>query len=223
MSGPATPSRRLLLALAGALPLAAVPVVASAEPSGDDAELIAACNRFVALWPELEAVLDADPWAPDNGPLHDRYKAIHAGYWAFLDFIWHAKPPVTADGRLAIARAAVATAERKNDGLPSESPFAWLRLTAMVWCAGETEAVLLPDYWPPSSGVEVADDEEANTEEEPAAEADLQTSVREIRVDPERLIELIRKQQRLAAEAGRSFIFTDACHAWAVMVQEAVV
>ncbi len=224
----AAPSRRFLLALAGALPVAALPAVAAAEPGGDDAELIAACDRFVACQAELEAILDADEWAPDDGPLHDRYEAVHKGDMAFLAFLRDAaKPPVSPEGRVAIAKAALASVGRTNAGrLPSESTFDWLRKTATVWCAGGAETVLLPDYWPlqdnesDDDGCEAAEDLEPAEATEPLDGRIRETGARP--VDPERFVELIREQQRLAQQAGGPFTYDHAVRAIAAMTREAV-
>jgi hypothetical protein len=84
----------------------------------DDAELIAACDRIVAIRAELVAINAADPRALDVGPLHARYEALMDERGAIEDRVYDMATPATPAGAQAVARAALAGHERASDGFP---------------------------------------------------------------------------------------------------------
>ncbi len=103
----AAPSRRILLALAGALPVAALPVVARAEPGGGDAELIA----LVAAMRHYQGVCDsmaAEPLYPTGSAESDDFEAradaADDGFWGAADQVV-AMQATTAAGLRAKADA----------------------------------------------------------------------------------------------------------------------
>lgn len=130
-------------------------VLAASGDSGPDAELIGLCDRLVAVRAEQNVVADADPWAPDDGPLSGRYSALGDEWVRLVGCLPNARPPTTLEGVRAAARMVWDTAisgARDNQGrVHSESCIDWIRLTVIAWAAGTSEAVQLPTYWPPSA------------------------------------------------------------------------
>jgi hypothetical protein len=116
------PSRRALLARSTAALVtgAAAATVARAAPqaapaaAGEDAELIRLCDRLIVLEKQHDAIYlafsdddeadrQAGPLIPELLEIRDRLYAIGAA-------------PISEAGRLAFARAAIASAERTHDG-----------------------------------------------------------------------------------------------------------
>jgi len=102
LQSPSNPSRRLLLALASALPVAAVPVVAAAAPEGDDAELLALVRQFH----QHDATIGQFDQA--RGIPDDLFEAELARWWQALDRVAET-PAQTGAGiaaKLSMLRAA---------------------------------------------------------------------------------------------------------------------
>lgn len=111
--------------------------VASPEGAGDDAELIALCDRLVANQREERQICIADEWAPDRGPLHAKYKALWAEYKQLRDRIYAAKEPVSLAGIQAVSRAGLVAAQRDHEGnLVPDSLCEWLLLSLALFHAG---------------------------------------------------------------------------------------
>jgi uncharacterized protein (DUF1501 family) len=106
-----TPSRRLALRYGAAAALAGLltPAIASAAPSGDDTELIAACAQFDALERQLQA-LSEDEYA-------DAREAIQAAQLPLLERICAANC-TTMEG----LRARVRTIALWEGDIPTFSP-----------------------------------------------------------------------------------------------------
>jgi hypothetical protein len=141
---PALPSRRGLLAasasalVAGAAIATAAHGALVASPGGaGDAELIAACDRIVAIRAELVAINAADPWAPDEGPLHAKFEALLDERYAIEESVYDMSMPTTQAGAQAIARAALAGHARGSDGNLEVNNFeTWLMLSLAEFQAG---------------------------------------------------------------------------------------
>ena len=106
VQSPSHPSRRLLLALAGALPVAAVPVVASAEPAGDDAELLALVRQFHQHDATIRQ-FDQARGIPD-----DVFEAELSHWWQALDRV--AETPAQTGAGIA-AKLSMLRAVHTND------------------------------------------------------------------------------------------------------------
>ena len=81
-----TPSRRLLLALAGALPVAAVPVVASAAPEGDDAAVVRLADEIMAIHAETTRLSEEAEAVMRPGKAKDRFRQDRI--WPLVDRHW---------------------------------------------------------------------------------------------------------------------------------------
>ncbi len=115
----------------GAVPAAGSTVVAA----GPDAALIAACNRFVAIWIELAELARIDGWAPDHGPLHDRYEALLAEQHPIVDWLQTEPEPTTRAGAQAMAQAALVTAPRDFHGVLQPAARGEFHMPLLKWVA----------------------------------------------------------------------------------------
>ena len=97
--------------------------------------------RLLALDCERDALSDADEWAPDEGPLHDRWEEIRKEECATFRQLCHLGHPETPAGAMLAARLVlVFTGVRKPDGtLECDSFGTWLRIAALVGSAGRPE------------------------------------------------------------------------------------
>jgi hypothetical protein len=91
-----TPStRRGSLQFSVAAIVAGFTISAVAGDANSEAELIALCNRIVAVCAEQAAVAKANPWAPDDGPLSGKYHDLHDEWIMLVDRLQSAKRPTT--------------------------------------------------------------------------------------------------------------------------------
>jgi hypothetical protein len=119
-----------------------------AKTTCGDADLIALCNRLVAIRAEQEDLAIVDPLAPDDGLLSAEYHNLHGEWVNLVDRLQVAAAPTTPEGVRAAARMAWDTAGRdRRDRVTSSSPMDWVRLTAIAWAAGETLLPKLPPFW----------------------------------------------------------------------------
>lgn len=79
-----------------------------------DAELIALCERLVALRRQECLICTEDPLAPDEGPQHARFEAVLDEQNQMEKRIYDTPEPVSSDGCQAVARAALVGVPRDN-------------------------------------------------------------------------------------------------------------
>src|ERR1700679_262388 len=88
-----------------------------AEPAETESELIIICARLAGMFHEREALLEADSWAPDRGPLNPRYSALNKKEDHLRQRLLSLGIPTTREGAIALARLAFLDAERTNEGV----------------------------------------------------------------------------------------------------------
>lgn len=133
------------------------------EPTAEDADLISICAQMIGIAHTRIVIAAADEYAPDEGPLHDRYARLHTEWCALGARLLRARAPVTLGGVLAMAKLALVEAIRDGDDAIEEPPdiLAWITRQAVVWAAGEDEAVppprSFPVDWPGTAETALAD------------------------------------------------------------------
>lgn len=115
----------------GAVPAAGSTAVAA----GPDAALITTCNRFVAIWIELAELARIDGWAPDHGPLHNRYEALVAEQHPIADWLQTEPEPTTRAGAQAMAQAALVMTPRDFHGVLQPAARGEFHMPLLKWVA----------------------------------------------------------------------------------------
>lgn len=120
-----------------------------------DAQTIAICEQLLFIQREQQALVERDPYAPEEGsPNHARHEALAAEYATLAEALTKAARPKTLKGIRMLAEVAMTLAERTfEERLCEPGDFAdWLTLFALTSAAGKPEAIPLPDtlpvYWP---------------------------------------------------------------------------
>jgi hypothetical protein len=134
-------TRRHALRLGGLAALAVVLLVAvskAAEPAaGPDAELIASCDALVDWETRWETFCASRHTIEEEERTEPQEMALSEEYEALIDRIEKAAAPTTIAGAAAMARAAMATAQRTLDGeLTPNTNGEWLALEAAQFFAG---------------------------------------------------------------------------------------
>ena len=149
-----TPSRRRALCdgAAAALDRPITPAIAEAGPkAGDDAELIRLCDRMVEIQARTFELYSGPcaPKDPDNDPVIGPELAALSADWLEVMLCLVGLAPVTLPGARALARAALANAERDiNWKIVTGDPAPSLMHQAVGWLAGDFAAWLdTPDAW----------------------------------------------------------------------------
>lgn len=112
-----TPTRRAILQFSHAALIAgsAAPVSAAAAP-GADAELIALCDRRVAIEDEIAALVATRNTIADEQRTEPQLAAMLADGSQVFDRICEQPDVTTMAGALAMARASIAIAPQDTDG-----------------------------------------------------------------------------------------------------------
>jgi len=119
-----------------------------------DAQIRDICSQLLFVHHETEVLVDHDHDAPDEGPNHERHKALLAEYATLAEALTKAAPPRTLKGIRGLAELAMTLAVRTDEErLSDPKDFAdWLWLFALTSAAGIPEAIPLPEnlpvYWP---------------------------------------------------------------------------
>src|SRR5580692_4637702 len=111
-----SPTRRTAIGFSLAAMAAGLTVPALASAAKPDAELIALCNRMVAIETELCLLSEHDEYAPDFGPNHARHGEILDEREKLMELIGDSPAPTGPAGIAAMARAALTWVERNSDG-----------------------------------------------------------------------------------------------------------
>ena len=115
-----------------------------------DAQTLAICRQLAFIHHEEEALVEHDPYAPNEGPNHERHKALLAEWATLAEALSKAAPPTTLKGIRGLAEVAMMLADRTfEERLCEPKDFAdWLTLFALTSAAGKPETIPLPDYLP---------------------------------------------------------------------------
>jgi hypothetical protein len=116
-----------------------------------DAQTLSICKALLFIHHEEEALVEHDPYAPEEGtPNHARHQALLAEWATLAEALTKAAPPTTLKGIRVLAEFAMTLADRTfEERLCEPKDFAdWLTLFALTSAAGKPETIPLPDYLP---------------------------------------------------------------------------
>ena len=113
-----------------------------------DVWVIDLCQLMLAVYQEIDDLVDRDPYAPDHGPNNERHDALWDELGVLQDQLTEVAPPTTPEGIRALAQASVLFAPRTSKGtLIPEGYFDRLRLLVVTIVAGAPETIPLPRGW----------------------------------------------------------------------------
>lgn len=119
-----------------------IPATAAVNP---DAERIMLLAQLVSLRQECDALVQADAWAPDKGPLHARYVEVEERDREASRRLYHLGPPETPAGVQLVARLALerSTERLRRHGVVRCEYFRdWLVMAALQGITGIREELV---------------------------------------------------------------------------------